>query len=116
MYTNTGAKDSYFDSSATLLNASANPPLDSITLGCGAQYVGHICARWKHAGDENGPEIVFTDHRLRGKRAPRNSKKRAREAAAREAAARAAAAEAALAQERAEARQEAADAGSPAKA
>jgi long-subunit fatty acid transport protein len=38
MYTDTGAKDSYFESSDTILNASANPPLNSIALGLGGSY------------------------------------------------------------------------------
>ncbi|GHT91053.1 hypothetical protein FACS1894140_0840 [Spirochaetia bacterium] len=37
-YTETGAKDSYFNDSGTLLNASANPLLDSIAFGLGATY------------------------------------------------------------------------------
>jgi long-chain fatty acid transport protein len=37
-YTETGAKDSYFNNSATLLNASANPTLDSIAFGLGGTY------------------------------------------------------------------------------
>jgi long-chain fatty acid transport protein len=38
MYTESGAKDSYFNDSKTILNASANPPLDSIAIGLGASY------------------------------------------------------------------------------
>jgi long-chain fatty acid transport protein len=38
MYTESGAKDSYFNDSKTILNASANPPLDSIAFGLGANY------------------------------------------------------------------------------
>ncbi len=38
MYSNQGVKDSYFESEANLLTASANPPLDSLTFGLGAKY------------------------------------------------------------------------------
>jgi long-chain fatty acid transport protein len=38
MYNESGAKDSYFNDSKTILNASANPPLDSIAVGLGASY------------------------------------------------------------------------------
>jgi long-subunit fatty acid transport protein len=38
MYTESGAKDSYFNDSKTILNASANPPLDSIAISLGASY------------------------------------------------------------------------------
>ncbi|PKL38376.1 MAG: hypothetical protein CVV44_10845 [Spirochaetae bacterium HGW-Spirochaetae-1] len=38
-YATPGTKDSYFKSSYTMLNASANPPLDSVTLGTGATYL-----------------------------------------------------------------------------
>jgi long-chain fatty acid transport protein len=38
MYTEVGTKDSYYESSATLLNASANPPLSSIAGGLGGSY------------------------------------------------------------------------------
>ncbi|MDR1388447.1 MAG: outer membrane protein transport protein [Treponema sp.] len=38
MYTESGAKDSYFNKQGTLLNASGNPPLDSIAIGLGAAY------------------------------------------------------------------------------
>ncbi|MDR1211386.1 MAG: hypothetical protein LBK40_04045 [Spirochaetaceae bacterium] len=38
MYTESGARDSYFTDSKTVLNASANPPLDSIAVGLGASY------------------------------------------------------------------------------
>ncbi|MDR1933292.1 MAG: hypothetical protein LBQ57_10795 [Spirochaetales bacterium] len=37
-YTETGAKDSYFNSSSTALNASGNPTLDSIAFGLGGTY------------------------------------------------------------------------------
>jgi long-subunit fatty acid transport protein len=37
-YTVAGVKDKYFEDSATLLNASANPLLDSIAFGLGATY------------------------------------------------------------------------------
>jgi long-chain fatty acid transport protein len=37
-YTESGAKDKYFKDSGTLLNASANPLLDSIAFGLGATY------------------------------------------------------------------------------
>jgi opacity protein-like surface antigen len=39
MYTESGAKDDYFNDSKTILNASGNPPLDSIAIGLGASYV-----------------------------------------------------------------------------
>jgi long-chain fatty acid transport protein len=38
MYTESGAKETYFNDSMTVLNASANPPLDSIAIGLGASY------------------------------------------------------------------------------
>jgi long-subunit fatty acid transport protein len=38
MYTDTGAKDSYFESDATILNASANAPLNSVAFGFGGNY------------------------------------------------------------------------------
>ncbi|AEF86663.1 conserved hypothetical protein [Treponema primitia ZAS-2] len=38
MYTESGAKDKYFNDSHTLLNASASPPLDSISCGLGGSY------------------------------------------------------------------------------
>jgi opacity protein-like surface antigen len=38
MYTESGAKDDYYNDSRTVLNASANPPLDSIAIGLGASY------------------------------------------------------------------------------
>jgi len=38
MYTKSGAKDSYFNNQYTSLIASANPPLDSWAIGCGATY------------------------------------------------------------------------------
>ncbi|MDR1625994.1 MAG: hypothetical protein LBT33_05580 [Spirochaetia bacterium] len=38
LYTETGAKDSYFNSDKTILNASANPALDSIAFGAGGTY------------------------------------------------------------------------------
>lgn len=38
MYTESGAKDSYFKSPYTVINCSANPPLDAFTMGCGATY------------------------------------------------------------------------------
>jgi long-chain fatty acid transport protein len=37
-YTETGAKDSYFNDSRNILNASANPVLDSIAFGAGGTY------------------------------------------------------------------------------
>jgi len=39
MFTTSGAKKSYFESQYTITNCSANPPLDSITLGTGATYI-----------------------------------------------------------------------------
>ena len=39
IYTESGAKKSYLNSSATALNASANPMLDSISIGIGGTYV-----------------------------------------------------------------------------
>jgi long-subunit fatty acid transport protein len=39
MYTESGAKDDYFNDRMTILNASGNPPLDSIAIGLGASYV-----------------------------------------------------------------------------
>jgi len=38
LYTEGGAKETYFNDSRTALNASANPMLDSVTLGTGATY------------------------------------------------------------------------------
>lgn len=38
MYTESGAKNSYFSSPHTVVNCSANPPLDTVTVGCGATY------------------------------------------------------------------------------
>lgn len=38
MYTESGAKDNYFKSQYTVVNCSANPPLDAFTMGCGATY------------------------------------------------------------------------------
>ncbi|MHC6202323.1 OmpP1/FadL family transporter [Breznakiellaceae bacterium SP9] len=37
-YTESGAKDKYFEDTATLFNASANPALDSVSFGLGATY------------------------------------------------------------------------------
>jgi long-subunit fatty acid transport protein len=37
-YTETGAKDSYFNDQRTILNVSANPTLDSIAFGAGGTY------------------------------------------------------------------------------
>jgi long-chain fatty acid transport protein len=37
-YTESGIKDSYFNQTTTVLNASPNPPLDSIAFGLGATY------------------------------------------------------------------------------
>lgn len=55
MYTESGAKDSYFENSFTLLHAAANPPLDSITGGLGATYAVEntgvdvtLAASWTH--------------------------------------------------------------------
>jgi long-subunit fatty acid transport protein len=38
MYSNQGAKDSYYEDDTNLLFASANPPLDSLTVGGGVKY------------------------------------------------------------------------------
>jgi long-chain fatty acid transport protein len=38
MYTESGVKDSYFNDQLTILNASANPPLNSIAFGLGGSY------------------------------------------------------------------------------
>ncbi len=38
MYTESGARKSYFGSQYTVVNCSANPPLDTFTTGCGATY------------------------------------------------------------------------------
>ena len=38
MYSNQGTKKSYFEDSNYLLDASVNPPLDSVTFGAGAKY------------------------------------------------------------------------------
>jgi hypothetical protein len=38
MYAYQGTKDSYYETSANLMAASANPPLDSVTVGLGAIY------------------------------------------------------------------------------
>lgn len=38
MYSNQGTKNSFFESDSILLTSSANPPLDSVTLGGGVKY------------------------------------------------------------------------------
>lgn len=38
MYTESGAKKGYFQSQYTIINCSANPPLDAVTMGCGGTY------------------------------------------------------------------------------
>jgi long-subunit fatty acid transport protein len=38
IWTESGAKDEYFENQYTLLNASGNPPLDSYTIGLGGTY------------------------------------------------------------------------------
>jgi len=38
IYTESGAKDKYFEDGKTLLNCSGNPPLDSWTIGLGGTY------------------------------------------------------------------------------
>jgi long-chain fatty acid transport protein len=54
MYTESGAKDSYFNNQYTKLVASGNPPLDSISISCGATYAINknfeitLSALWTH--------------------------------------------------------------------
>jgi long-subunit fatty acid transport protein len=38
MYSNQGVKDAYWEDADTIMGASANPPLNSVTFGTGAKY------------------------------------------------------------------------------
>ncbi|MCL1912138.1 MAG: outer membrane protein transport protein, partial [Leptospirales bacterium] len=59
MYTESGAKKKYLNDTKTIFNASANPSLDSITIGLGATYAimdnldFTLSAMWAHYFPEN---------------------------------------------------------------